>query len=40
VDGKTRIIPVKMEDILTDGKLTTNIDLSPGDVVTVPERLF
>ena len=40
VDGKTRIIPVKLEDILTDGKLNTNIDLTPGDVVTVPERLF
>lgn len=40
VDGKTRIIPVKLDDILTDGKLSTNIDLKPGDVVTVPERLF
>lgn len=40
VDGKTRIIAVKLEDILTDGKLSTNIDLKPGDVVTVPERLF
>ncbi len=39
-DGKTRIVPVKLEDILIDGKLSTNIDLSPGDVVTVPERLF
>ncbi len=40
VDGKTRIISVKLDDILTDGKLSTNIDLKPGDVVTVPERLF
>lgn len=40
VDGKSRVIRVKLDDILTDGKLATNVDLTPGDVVTVPERLF
>ena len=37
---KTKVIPIKLDDILTDGDLTTNIELNPGDVVTVPERLF
>ena len=37
---KTKVIPIKLDDILTDGNLTTNIELNPGDVVTVPERLF
>ena len=37
---KTKVIPIKLGDILTDGNLTTNIELNPGDVVTVPERLF
>ena len=39
-DKKTKVIPIKLGDILTDGNLSTNIELSPGDVVTVPERLF
>ena len=37
---KTKVIPIKLGDILTDGNLSTNIELNPGDVVTVPERLF
>ena len=37
---KTKVIPIKLGDILTDGNLSTNIELSPGDVITVPERLF
>ncbi|HSB02332.1 MAG TPA: polysaccharide biosynthesis/export family protein, partial [Anaerolineales bacterium] len=37
---KTEIIDIDLSDILTKGKLDTNIDLRPGDVLTVPERLF
>lgn len=37
---KTKVIPIKLNDILTDGNLSTNIELNPGDVITVPERLF
>lgn len=37
---KTEIINVDLGDILTKGKLDTNYDLKPGDVVTIPERLF
>jgi polysaccharide biosynthesis/export protein len=37
---KTEIIDIDLNDILTKGKLTTNVELRPGDIVTVPERLF
>lgn len=37
---KTEVIDVGLGDILTKGKLETNVVLRPGDVVTVPERLF
>jgi polysaccharide export outer membrane protein len=40
--GKTKIevIDIKLDDILNKGKLETNLEIRPGDVVTVPERLF
>jgi polysaccharide export outer membrane protein len=37
---KTEVVDVALGDILTKGKLETNVVLRPGDVVTVPERLF
>lgn len=37
---KTDVIDIELGDILNKGKLKTNIILRPGDVVTVPERLF
>lgn len=37
---KTEIYDVDLADILTKGKLESNFDLKPGDVVTIPERLF
>jgi polysaccharide export outer membrane protein len=37
---KTEIIGIDLNDILTKGKLETNVELKPGDIVTVPERLF
>lgn len=39
-DGKTTILDIALGDILNSGKLQTNFTLIPGDVVTVPERLF
>jgi len=39
-DDKTRTIEVNLEDILSEGKLETNYTLRPGDVITVPEKLF
>lgn len=36
----TNVLDVELGDILHKGKLQTNFTLRPGDVVTVPERLF
>lgn len=36
----TNVLDVELGDILNKGKLQTNFALRPGDVVTVPERLF
>ena len=40
VDGKTKIYPIKLGDILQTGNLDTNYTLYPSDVVTIPERSF
>ncbi len=37
---KTEIRDIDLADILTKGKLESNYELKPGDVVTIPERLF
>jgi len=38
--NKTVVISIPLDDILYEGELSTNIELLPGDVITVPERLF
>ena len=38
--GKTVIFDIKLGNILNKGELSTNYYLKPGDIVTVPERLF
>ncbi|CBL44127.1 Polysaccharide export protein [gamma proteobacterium HdN1] len=38
-DG-VRVYPIRLDDILKKGRLTTNYPLAPSDVVTVPERSF
>lgn len=40
VKDKTAVLEVDLGDILKKGRLETNYPLRPGDVVTVPERLF
>jgi polysaccharide export outer membrane protein len=40
VDGKTKVIGIELGEILNDGNLDTNFDLRPGDILTIPERLF
>src|SRR3981189_1850531 len=40
VKAKTAVFEVDLGDILKKGRLETNYPLRPGDVVTVPERLF
>jgi polysaccharide export outer membrane protein len=37
---KTEVLDVELGDILNKGKLDTNYELKPGDIITVPERLF
>ncbi len=37
---KTEVFEIELGDILNKGRLETNLLLRPGDVITVPERLF
>ncbi len=38
--GETEILHIHLGRILTQGDLSTNVDLQPGDVIAIPERLF
>ena len=38
--AKTQVMEVELGDILNKGRLATNFTLAPGDVITIPERLF
>jgi polysaccharide export outer membrane protein len=38
--GKTEAFDIELGDILKKGRLESNVLLKPGDVITVPERLF
>lgn len=40
LNGQTKVYPVYLGDILNKGKLESNYNLLPSDVVTVPERSF
>ena len=40
VKDKTEVFEISLGDILARGRLETNLALRPGDVITVPERLF
>jgi polysaccharide export outer membrane protein len=40
VKDKTQVFDIELGDILNKGRLETNLLLRPGDVLTVPERLF
>jgi len=40
VKDKTEVLGVDLGDILNKGRLESNYLLRPGDVITVPERLF
>ena len=31
---------IRLQDIMEDGDMTTNVHLLPGDIITVPERSF
>lgn len=38
VDGEVVAIPVKLDEILSRGDISTNYKLRPGDILTIPER--
>jgi polysaccharide export outer membrane protein len=38
--GSTQVMPVYLDDILKKGKMETNYELQPSDVITIPERMF
>jgi polysaccharide export outer membrane protein len=38
VNGEVVAIPIKLDEILTRGDISTNYRLRPGDILTVPER--
>ncbi len=40
VSGQVKVYPVRLNDILHKGELSTNYTLYPSDIVTVPERIF
>ncbi len=40
VEGRLIELEVRLDDILLRGNLETNYPIRPGDVITVPERLF
>lgn len=35
-----KVYPVQLQDILEKGRLETNYELAPSDIITVPERIF
>ncbi len=39
-ENQVKTYPVYIEQILSKGELSTNYELAPGDIITVPERIF
>lgn len=40
IDGVVKVYPIRLDDLINDGKIDTNYLLQPSDIVTVPERAF
>jgi polysaccharide export outer membrane protein len=40
VNGKVVTIPVRLNEILTEGDIETNYTVRPGDILAIPERSF
>ncbi|MGI1678201.1 MAG: polysaccharide biosynthesis/export family protein [Cellvibrionaceae bacterium] len=38
--GKVSTIRIRLEDILDDGDMKTNLLIQPGDILSIPERIF
>ncbi len=39
-NGKVHTIKIDIGDILNEGDMTTNIAMEPGDIISIPERVF
>lgn len=40
IDGKHRTFEIAIDDLITDGDISKNVDILPGDVVIIPEAWF
>jgi polysaccharide export outer membrane protein len=40
VDGKSREIRVRLNDLMSRGRIEENMEMQPGDIVIVPEAVF
>ncbi|NVJ49077.1 MAG: polysaccharide biosynthesis/export family protein [Gammaproteobacteria bacterium] len=38
--GKVQAFEIALDDILNDGQMDTNYALQPGDIISIPERVF
>ncbi|MBD3308388.1 hypothetical protein GF339_18265, partial [candidate division KSB3 bacterium] len=39
-DGKTQTFRVRMKDVMEDGEMDKNMEITPGDMIIVPESFF
>jgi polysaccharide export outer membrane protein len=40
VDGKSREIRVRLDDLMNKGRVEQNILMQPGDILIIPEAVF
>ncbi len=40
INGEVKVYRIRLDDLMTNGKVATNYDLQPSDIVSVPERAF
>lgn len=40
VDGRQRSFALDIEDLITDGDISKNVDILPGDIIIIPEAWF
>jgi polysaccharide export outer membrane protein len=40
INGQVKALRIELDDILHDGDMATNYELQPGDIISIPERVF
>jgi polysaccharide export outer membrane protein len=40
INGEVKVYTIRLNDLMSKGEVTTNYDLQPSDIVSVPERAF